>query len=784
MHPIKANYLCDMDSLLEYERLWECHVSMDIPKVVRRMASVERNNNTSIPDTYLEGLAKCYIGDKYDSLSQLLCQMPSDMAREYLIQLDGCLYVKTEKFEEWMELIVSIPPSLFIAGYWLSVFSLDMLQKPQELYSFVKDRLKMFAYTTMLHSFMPELSSWVEQTQGLHDLHVHLNGTTETDAVWIYILHHPDTTVSNFAQAYNKSSSLRKLAEQILPDFTPSRLKTFISHARQLRDDMLTMTSSIEHKSKSMCTKIDFLWKNFSSTRSFGPLIGEILLLLIVFAELRKTKNQKLARKLHHYLLLKAVIHRFCVQQKDQIGFPQFQMITCGSFRDEIEKSYEQRFLQLCGSDKVVHIGSIEGRFSPKGSATENYKMLMSIESGFKKAVEKLERSKRLLNHEMQLRLVAHFIKKPETNSSKKSEIRHHFLRKDLEKKAYALARTLKTEKGKLLIVGIDAAASELDAGPEVFAPIFHYLTQRGIRNITYHAGEDFRHILSGIRAVVEAVTFLRMKSGDRIGHGTALGIEPELWSERINGVCFLSQGEWLDDLIFIWNFIRCNERLSDLTGSLPRIESAIAELCVSVYGRYFHPSILYKTWTLREYDPGCLFGRRNKREALELYDIDDIHHYEQLLRDKDIQEIMMKYHAPIDGSVFSINRKAYDRMIEVKVGRLIPCIKLRAVQDAILDEISKKGVVIEALPTSNLRISYYRAISEYHIGRWINLEGQCTALPAIVIGSDDPGIFMTNIYNEYARVYNYLCDRSVSSVERLDCMKKIRESSEIYKFS
>ena len=110
MHPIKGNYLNDIDSLLEYERLWGSNVSMSMPKIVSRMTAVERSNNNSIPDTYLDGLAQCNIGDRYKSLAQLLYQMPSDMAKEYLIQYGDSLYVKSELFESWMEHIVSIPP--------------------------------------------------------------------------------------------------------------------------------------------------------------------------------------------------------------------------------------------------------------------------------------------------------------------------------------------------------------------------------------------------------------------------------------------------------------------------------------------------------------------------------------------------------------------------------------------------------------------------------------------------------------------------------------------------
>ena len=52
------------------------------------------------------------------------------------------------------------------------------------------------------------------------------------------------------------------------------------------------------------------------------------------------------------------------------------------------------------------------------------------------------------------------------------------------------------------------------------------------------------------------------------------------------------------------------------------------------------------------------------------------------------------------------------------------------------------------------------------------------------MLGSDDPGIFMTNIYNEYARLYGYLGKLQYSSVERMTALKQIHEHSEIYQFA
>ncbi len=47
---------------------------------------------------------------------------------------------------------------------------------------------------------------------------------------------------------------------------------------------------------------------------------------------------------------------------------------------------------------------------------------------------------------------------------------------------------------------------------------------------LTLHVGEDFDHLLSGLRAVHEPFAWRLMERGDRLGHAIPLGIDPEQW--------------------------------------------------------------------------------------------------------------------------------------------------------------------------------------------------------------------------------------------------------------
>lgn len=66
----------------------------------------------------------------------------------------------------------------------------------------------------------------------------------------------------------------------------------------------------------------------------------------------------------------------------------------------------------------------------------------------------------------------------------------------------------------------------------------------------TAHVGEDFVHLATGLRYMDEAVVHLQLRSGDRIGHGLALGMRPDLWAQETTRMVMPREDRWLD---LIW---------------------------------------------------------------------------------------------------------------------------------------------------------------------------------------------------------------------------------------
>ena len=110
---------------------------------------------------------------------------------------------------------------------------------------------------------------------------------------------------------------------------------------------------------------------------------------------------------------------------------------------------------------------------------------------------------------------------------------------------------------------------------------------------------------------------------------------------------------------------------------------------------------------------------------------------------------------------------------------------EFRQIQNLVLHHLAKKNIALEVPITSNLCISFYRNLNEHHIGRWIKGSSDHNLLiPAVVMGTDDPGIFMTNIYIEYARLMTYLENKGYSINERIEKVLQLNRISTFYRFS
>lgn len=760
----------DSETLHDYESRGLEYVK--VSDLLRRLVAMERvEDGGQRTDAYYDGKGKLELKD-YQTINDLMIVFPRRLACEFLIRKKDVLYVKEEKFEEWSKLKTKLSPLWILAGFISSDLSSDIVNSRSLWEKFRVKEIRQFKHTALLLPYIPDLDYFVKQTGGLNDLHIHLNGSTEADVIWRYMLSHPYLIVDDYNKAFYSNARLRKHAEQVSVGFSPELLLKRLLKAIELRNVL-----------------IEFLYNHYPVINTLGYDIGdELLLYILLIKHLSIHHNERVVRCFHYYMLIKGLIQSFVVMQNNQVGFSQFQLITDNTFRHRLESYYKERFLQLASGCSLKYIRLIEGRFSPQMTVGENYNLVNRIKKGFDKACIE---SKGLLD-DTSLTLIAHFIKRPEKESEKGHFVRNYYLRKELREKAICLMMMVKDHpKCGQLIRGVDAAASEFDARPEVFAPTFAFLRESGIDHFTYHVGEDFCHLLSGLRAVYEAMSFLQLQSGDRLGHCTALGIPPELWNEKTGGYCYLSRGEWLDDLVFVWNLVKSG--LIEIPQSVMfAIEGEITELAEVIYNNVYLPYELAEAWLLRKYVPYEDLNAYYPKYSHDYFQHNRV--YRKYMNDgnkKRITKLWQLYHEAqrytqdTKGNRIPTGcRSRYDEVIRIASNELLGVNELLRIQSVVLDLISQKNIVIEALPSSNLRISLYDHLQDYHLKHWLNEEKNDRLLPTVVLGSDDPGIFMTNIYNEYALAYVHLKLNKYAPSKRLEIIRSIHEQSEIYCFN
>lgn len=761
---IAATFL-NSHRLLEHYYLSGC---INDSKRIKEYIFVELHNiDPYKPDYIYKNMMLDFINEK--SIDELIIDSVAELSTMLEFR-NNRVYVKDKLFKRWQDIILSFSPLVIISYLIYEQSSKRHTLDVKKLVSSILDK------SALPSIFEPQLDYMIEKTK-LNEMHMHLNGSTEVDFVWQDALMEPSKFYKHFYESFGNTNVIEQYLQ--LGNLEQSDLFRLLIIARQLRDRIIGIVfDGVKKESPESFTKDKY---NMSDSITYVSIVHplasisnevdfnaswqyEALLFIKSFEYLQLAHNRYFANLVHYYLLIYTFFHQMLVQQKQQVGFDQFQKITQNQIRELTEEKYQNRYRQLQGM-YGNSLSVLEGRFAPKDNLVESYKLLKSIQDGYTKN-KKIEKSFKLI-------LVPHFVKIADKRYAKDIiTFRDLDLRLKTKRTLDVLLKTMQEDKYRNLIVGFDAAANELHASPEVFSPIFRKLQFLGYNNFTYHAGEDFIHLISGLRMVYEAVEFLEMSSGNRIGHATALGIDPQLWTTRLGGSKLtLKKGEWLDNLIFAYEII---QKYSDLYKILPKLEAMIFQYFEEIYQYrkvvYIHQII--ESWKARKYDPFFVLGWREP-SIFDQFSLKEFEKFTQL--DIIVQELYQKYHM---GECI----ERYNEMIQIEPDQApFDYNTLYDLQNIMLEHVNEKNIALEVLPTSNVRISYYHSYEEHHLWRWLGIKNyrENDPKPTVVVGSDDTGIFMTNLRNEYAHIYqtvNKLTDSQVALkiVEDLDKNSKI----------
>jgi hypothetical protein len=330
-----------------------------------------------------------------------------------------------------------------------------------------------------------------------------------------------------------------------------------------------------------------------------------------------------------------------------------------------------------------------------------------------------------------------------------------YYLERRLE--AAALANLLLTYPRMLERVrGLDLCTDELGVPLWVLLPLVKHVRRAGrlaaqaLRGsthpvqplrLTVHAGEDFVHLLGSIRRVGEAVDYLRLSEGDRIGHGVSLGVNVDEWAARSTGLA-IPRGERLFDLIWAW---RCAMRSTNdvLRAWLSWLGQEACRLARAIFGRE-HSAVTLDALATSLHSTNDL-ARAGFPSGPAPQPTDNV---DQLLL------------------AWLRDRRVFERaqMLErIDVGREAALVS--ALQAHVRSLLTRAGIVVEINPSSNLLIGHLGDLTDHPLWR-LCPPIESAGAPGhvrVCIGSDDPITFATKLPDEYQLLADAMIEGGLS---------------------
>lgn len=697
---------------------------------------------------------------------------------------------------------------------------------------------------------------------GLNDSHVHVNLCAYGEECWLNALTRTEEEWSRQKSKFNKQEDVPGLYRQIHVDLTPELMERHMLVAKRLRhilvryanDEKILIPADEKKCGNTLEYEYSFADERLAMLSHIPPLEwterdiesapgapaythgvdpdeppdvnAELNWMMKLLRKQMVHPKALIDRALHLYILLMNEFMTFCVQRDNFVGFKQFQKYSALK-KDLVMQPFYYRsvFEHMHGSEQNSVTNYVELRIAPEENADTMEEVIRYILLGYLQYARKHcgmvvnpslhEKMRDILDNLSQVlkeakprlvrpSIVFHLIKRPwKRYEGVRLNIRYEKVRCNVETCLNNLKKAFeKYPELRKWVRGIDAAAYELDTPPDVFAPAFRRARYAlNIQHATYHAGEDFYHLVSGIRVVCEAVELLNFRSGDRIGHATALGVDPALWICSMPSQVTPTQGEWLQDLVFAWNFLQGEEGTQGLNEKLSR---DIRELGYDVFRRSgLSPYLIKRLFDLRALNSVTLMDmvqqahdrllhrRRAVPESQEIVeeiatasdwaepdDVEKIEVYKAFTKETpEVLSMLIDWHR--DTHLWERSEKR----IEVPTDYFSPE-ELLLLQRLALKKLVEKSIIIETLPSSNLRIGQYKEMSQHHSMRWLGAAriGD-EPMPLVVLGTDDPGVFATDIKAEFYHLFSSLIKRGFNSQDALERLIRLNQCGARYAF-
>jgi len=102
------------------------------------------------------------------------------------------------------------------------------------------------------------------------------------------------------------------------------------------------------------------------------------------------------------------------------------------------------------------------------------------------------------------------------------------------------------------------------------------------------------------------------------------------------------------------------------------------------------------------------------------------------------------------------------------------------------MTKVREGKVIVETLPSSNVRISQYQGFDEHHAQRWMRIPGHLVEGDpsiSVALGSDDPGIFAADLRGEFYQLFAQARRCGVAEEQALGMVGQINDNGRIFRF-
>lgn len=527
----------------------------------------------------------------------------------------------------------------------------------------------------------------------------------------------------------------------------------------------------------------------------------------------------------YRYLVIRTQHWRLAVQHSLTTGFRFFK-----EFFDTRQRrpgwqpwQYERLIFERLRSWRGLRV--LEGRVSPSDDVASD------LEPWVLEGAHALHQEKGWLQG---FGLIVHFIKedrpvRTRTQVELQAFIRDGWIRRRICHQATRLFRLLSSSNPIVpFIVGIDTANIELVVPPEVFAGTFRFLRGQPIAipdpscrladlrtqgpsvrrlvqerqlGATYHVGEDFRHLLSGLRAIDETLSMLAYQPGDRLGHAIALGIDPNVWIREVDQQIIETKQAWLDTLVWVHQLLGSG---SPMVRKL-RLEQEIRRLSLEIYGRQrnagkygevWAPMDLYESWRFRALDPYSVDTEvleHEQRFALRRLGFgeqsDRWYHVQVSLAEQLGREVSsVKAYRLLQSYWF--NKSVYDLgekriRIDLRAQRSLWVELCEEVQRQVQNRVVEEMIVVEANPSANLFIGPMSCLDEHPIfNLTLDPDKRLQRRVRVTVNTDNPAIYNTSLAQQFDLLAEVLTNQGQSEGEVEPWLKWLRNNGRAFSFA